>query len=460
MPRKMFLMLTVLMSAMLFSTTASAQQRFVAHLNTIQEVPPTSGVSAGRGVCQIVLNTAQTQITVSCTYSNLTSNLVSGHIHGPASPGTNAGVLFGFTQATGGTSGTFTSGPFTLTAAQLASLRDKQLYVNLHSQQFPGGEIRGQIKQTTTVYDADGDGRTDLTVFRQSQNTFYMQYSINGSFQFAQLGSGTGDNHLPNHASDFDGDGRFDPLLIKLNQTTGVASWTILYSATNTISTIDWGNFSTANVERLVMADYDGDGKEDIAVFRAGTGVWYIRESSTGNQRIVSNFGAPNDVPSVGDYDGDGKADLTVVRTQGANRIWYIQNSSTGQLRTEIWGSATGDGINFFSHIDVDGDGRQDLMVTRAPAGGQRTFLVLRSSDNQPFYLTWGLSSDTALYGDYDGDGRTDFVARRAEGGIFSWYIALSSQNWSNTQYRLVQFGQTGDTLAEEESNDFPVSSN
>ncbi len=39
------------------------------------------------------------------------------------------------------------------------------LYINLHSSNFPGGEIRGQLKSTKTVFDLDGEGRTDL-VFR------------------------------------------------------------------------------------------------------------------------------------------------------------------------------------------------------------------------------------------------------------------------------------------------------
>jgi hypothetical protein len=129
-----------------------------------------------------------------------------------------------------------------------------------------------------------------------------------------------------------------------------------------------------------------------------------------------------------------------VVRAEGGQRVWYIQNSSNGQSRRVEFGASATDGVFFFSPVDVDGDGRQDILVNRT-INGQRVFFVLQSSNNQVFVLTWGLSTDTALFGDYDGDGRTDFVARRNIGGLLVWYIYQSS----NQQGRAVTFGQTGD---------------
>src|SRR5262245_46603760 len=50
----------------------SAQQRFVAAMDGEQEVPAVN--TPATGVCKIVLNAAETQITVSCTFSGLTSD--------------------------------------------------------------------------------------------------------------------------------------------------------------------------------------------------------------------------------------------------------------------------------------------------------------------------------------------------------------------------------------------------
>jgi hypothetical protein len=445
--RKFCSLATAIIAIVLISASAaSAQQIFKAALNSIQEVPINN--SPGRGFCTITLNTAETQITVTCTYSNLTTGITAGHIHSPAPPGANAGILFPLNPTAGTTSGTFTTAPITVTAAQVALMRSKQFYVNLHTSMFPGGEIRGQVKISTTVTDYEGDGRTDITVFRQSDNTFYTLQSLNNTVASYRWGSGGGDNYL-NNTADFDGDGRSDPLILEIANT--VLYWSILQTRTNTTRVVPWGSFPAAPgiADNIAPADYDGDGIQDIAIFRRETGIWYILQSTTGTMR-AEPFGAPLDFASIGDYDKDGKADLTVVRAESGQRVWYTRNSSNGQVVRVAFGSSTTDGVFFFANIDVDGDGAQDRMVSRAE-GTQRVFYVLRSSDGAVFRLAWGLTTDTNLFGDYDGDGRTDFVARRTEGGQFNWYIYQSSTGTG----RVVTFGATGDQFASE-PGDFP----
>ena len=449
MQKRFFLVPAILLTVMILSAESVAQQRFVAALNTIQEVPPSN--SSGRGVCTIILNSTETLITVDCRFSNLTSNAVAAHIHGNAPPGTSAPVLFPLGTPPAATSGTFAPAPIAVTPAQVADMRAKRLYVNIHSANFPNGEIRGQIKITTTPFDEDGDGRTDIAVFRQSDNTVYTLNSINNAVIGYRFGSSSGDIFFSNnHSSDFDGDGRGDLLLNKFNTTNGDLFWNILQTETNTVRSVLWGNVISTNGEVPAMADYDGDGKQDIAIFRRATGFWYIIDSSTNKSRVVQNFGAVGDIPSVGDFDKDGKADLTIVRGEGGQLVWYTLMSSTGQPVRVPWGATATDGIFFFTNVDIDGDGMQDRMTVRT-ASGQNQFNILRSSDNGQVYITWGINtgtgstSDQPLFGDYDGDGKTDFVARRNVNGQWLWQILQSSTNYNTQQARYQFFGLTTD---------------
>jgi Cu/Zn superoxide dismutase len=121
-----------------------ADRRFHAILTGAQQVPPVASNGSGTGT--VVLNTAETQIVVNLKFSGLTSNASMAHIHGNASPGSNAGVLFDFSAVTPPfTSGMIPEQTFAITAAQVTQLKAGRFYFNVHTGNFGGGEIRGQI---------------------------------------------------------------------------------------------------------------------------------------------------------------------------------------------------------------------------------------------------------------------------------------------------------------------------
>lgn len=167
------------------ATPAHAAIIFTATMTNAQEVPPvvapTTAAGSPRpasfGTATFTLNDAQTALTMAATIFNIdvtgtqtadpNDNLTAAHIHAPAPPGVNAPVVWGFfglpdndnnpdnlvvTPFGGGVGGTLTSvwnapegnGGTTL-AAQIPNLLAGLAYVNFHTVQFPGGEIRGQI---------------------------------------------------------------------------------------------------------------------------------------------------------------------------------------------------------------------------------------------------------------------------------------------------------------------------
>ena len=140
---------------------------FTADLSAANEVPPVD--SAGTGLATVILDAAAQTLQVNATFSRLTSNTVAAHIHCCAPLGTNAGVATtvpafpGFPL--GVTSGTYSSDVFDLTqpliynpafvtlqgglaqaeAALIAGIIGGQTYFNIHTSNFTGGEIRGQL---------------------------------------------------------------------------------------------------------------------------------------------------------------------------------------------------------------------------------------------------------------------------------------------------------------------------
>jgi hypothetical protein len=77
-----------------------------------------------------------------------------------------------------------------------------------------------------------------------------------------------------------------------------------------------------------VASDFDGDGRDNIALYRPSTGIWYRSTDAARNYDAVQ-WGVPGDRPVIGDFDGDGRGDPAVVRF-GSTAVWYILGTTSG----------------------------------------------------------------------------------------------------------------------------------
>ena len=137
---------TIFVLAVLLSVRAVS-----IHANTILfeaslDGPQDATASPAIGFGSVVLDDVAHTITVNESWTGLSAPATASHIHGPAAPGSNAAVIFPFSNVPSVISGSIPQQSFSISDAQIAQLEAGLDYFNVHSSLFPGGEIRGQIR--------------------------------------------------------------------------------------------------------------------------------------------------------------------------------------------------------------------------------------------------------------------------------------------------------------------------
>jgi len=290
------------------------------------------------------------------------------------------------------------------------------MYSNVHTTQFGGGEIRGQFAPQTAAADFNGDASTDFAILRNNQpavgqTQFWIQN--NGSSSNSQVIAWglSSDVVAP---GDYDGDRKQDVAIFRQGASPGF--W--IFQSSN--STARFVRFGTAG-DRPVVADYDGDGKDDPAIFREAAAAggqsqfwWLASRGSLANQQIPVNWGTRGDTPLLGDFTGDGRADFAVQRVVGTGGVFYVHTSSGGaDANTTNTITQFGLGTDYPVSGDYDGDGITDIAVVRLENGVMNWFVRPSSGGGTYFGVTWGASTDKPVQGDYDGDSKTDIAIWR-----------------------------------------------
>ena len=280
------------------------------------------------------------------------------------------------------------------------------------------------------------------------------RYLVGGTFDIFNTSARTSLVSISNATKavvDYDGDGRSDWAIVRhTGGQTPFTFWINYNDAANgdEIATFGFGIF---NVDALQPGDFDGDGMTDVAVWRAFSGPdgtppgYWINFSSTNSVKQIP-FGLNGDRPVLEDYDGDGKDDMAVFRsplTQPGPGTWYYRgsfNNPNGNITYVPWGIRYGDQADQVDDLypgDVDGDGRADFRVQRraditVPTLSTPAIFYTLTATGNISYDYFGWAGDRTIPGDYDGDGKTDIAISRGFNigcatCVTTWYIRYTS---------------------------------
>ena len=277
------------------------------------------------------------------------------------------------------------------------------------------------VGDTAENFDYDRDGNSDISVFRPSSGDWWMLGSSSGAVSVLHWGISA--DELA--SADYDGDLKTD---IAVWRAGPFATLFVLNSFDNTIRIEPFGQTGD---DPSIIGDYDGDGKADPAIYRQGAApgqqsFFYYRGSlnnPNGNTTFIP-WGTNGDLAARGDYNGDGRLDPTVFRPTG---VWYSLNLTNNSTTATNWGLST----DKLVPADYTGDGKTDHAIFR-----NGVWYIRDSNTGVAQYANWGLATDKLIPADYDGDGRADIAVYR-DG---TWYIQQSSSG-----FRALEFGLSTD---------------
>jgi hypothetical protein len=277
----------------------------------------------------------------------------------------------------------------------------------------PGYETGG-IAISVTAGDFNGDGKVDLAVASQSNNTVSVFLGIgNGTFQ-AAVNYSVGTTPYSVAAGDFNGDGNTD--LVVANSGDNNVS-VLLGNGDGTFAAAV--NYKVGTFPAFVaVADFNGDGTPDLAVAnRTGNTLSILLGKGDGTFQVSATLTPTGTSPqsiAVADFDGDGKADLAVADLTGnlgQGDVSIFLGNGNGTFRAAMEYAASTNPVSVVTG-DFNGDGKPDLAVGNRNGNGQDVSILLGNGSGT-FRAAVNYAAgqcNTIVVGDFNGDGIPDLA--------------------------------------------------
>lgn len=264
--------------------------------------------------------------------------------------------------------------------------------------------------------DIDGDNKLDVVVANNNQSIVSVLKG-NGSGGFGPATNYTCNSSYNNAASialaDMNGDNKLD--IVTLNYSNNGSVMLNNGSGGFGAPIIFFCNGSY-NVNSLVVDEFNGDNKKDIAFTTSGgSTIQVLSGDGTGSFTLTTNYtvGSSPVGISTGDFNADGKKDIIVANSNSGNTISLLINNGTGFNSAVNF--AVGSYLNSVVTGDFNGDGKLDAVV------GGNTFYVLTGNGSGGFTNTYAyniaMSQNFVFPTDLNSDGKLDVIAFETSGG-------------------------------------------
>ena len=231
---------------------------------------------------------------------------------------------------------------------------------------------------------------------------------------------------------DFNGDGKPDLALVTSGGFLQLQATIVVILLGNGDGTFRKGALyptTGTNSQTVVVGDFNGDGKQDLAVPNFGgilqpSDISVLLGNGDGTFQPATSLPLGGRYPctwvAVGDFNKDGKLDLATTSGDANNQVGVMLGNGDGTFQSPVFYPA-GTGSSWIAAADLNGDGKTDLVTTDYNTGA--VLVLLGNGDGTfraPANVPVGMGVSYGVVGDFNGDGKPDLAISGGFSGALS----------------------------------------